>query len=72
MLLCAIVLNLDSSRVDTLVLSSTTPIVDLSVVITDYLFKFSELAVANIDFVEEPIFGVSLDPDSATMNIDGL
>ena len=59
-------------RVDTLLLSSTTPIIDLTVAITDYLFMFSESVVANITFPGEPISGVALDPASATINIDGL
>ena len=52
----------------------TTPIIDLSVAITDYLFEFSESAVANINFMGEPIFGVAfkLDPANALINIDGL
>ena len=54
-----------------MVFNSTTPIIDLSVAITDYLFEFSESVVANIDFVGEPISGVILDPASASISIDG-
>ena len=54
-----------------MVLNSTMPIIDLSVAITDYLPEFSESAVANIDFVGEPISGVTLDPANASINIDG-
>ena len=39
--------------------------------ITDYLFKFSESAVANIVFPGGPIFGVRLEPDFATIAING-
>ena len=68
-----IILNkiLDSLRVD-LTVNSTTPITDLPVAITNYLFEFSESAVANIDFAGEPISGVTLDPANASINIDGL
>ena len=55
-----------------MVLSFTTPIIDLSVAITDYLLEFSESVVANIDFPGEPISGVTLDPANAPVNIDGL
>ena len=54
-----------------MVFNSTTPIIDLSVAITDYLFEISESAVANINFVGEPISGVILDPASASISIDG-
>ena len=50
----------------------TTPIIDLSVAITDYLLEFSESAVANIEFVGEPTSGVTLDPANASININGL
>ena len=49
----------------------TTPIIDLPVAITDYLPEFSESAVAKIDFMGEPISGVTLDPANASINIDG-
>ena len=64
--------NLDSLRVDNLVLNSITTIIDLPVAIIDYLFEFSESAVANIDFVGKSISGVTLDPAYASINIDGL
>ena len=59
-------------RVDRFVLNSTMPTVDFSVAITDYLFEFSESAVAYIAFMGEPISGVTLDPANASINIDGL
>lgn len=65
-------LNIDTLRVDTLLLSSTTPVVDHTVAITDYLSTFSESAVANIAFFGEPIFGVTLEPANASISIDGL
>ena len=52
--------------------NSTTPIIDLSVAIADYLLEFSESVVANIDFVGEPTLGVTLDPANASININGL
>ena len=52
--------------------NSTTRIIDLSVAITDYLPEFSESAVASIDFVGEPISGVTLDPANVSININGL
>jgi hypothetical protein len=58
-------------RIDNLVFNSTTPIVDLSVAITDYLFEFSESAVANINLAELTS-GVTLDPANALIYIDGL
>ena len=64
--------NLDSLRIDDLIVNSTTSIIDLPVAITDYLFEFSESAVANIDFVGEMITGVTLEPANASINIDGL
>ena len=39
--------------------------------ITDYLPEFSESAVAKIDFMGEPISGVTLDPANASINMDG-
>ena len=63
---------LDSLSVDNLVLNSATPIADHPVAITDYLFEFSESAVANIDFTGEPISGVTLDPANASIDINGL
>ena len=50
----------------------TTPIINLPVTITDYLFEFSRSVVANIDFPGELISGVTLDPANASINIDGL
>ena len=55
-----------------MVLNSTTTIIDLPVAITDYLSEFSESAVANINFVGEPITEVTLDPANVSINIDSL
>ena len=55
-----------------MVLDSTTPTIDLLVAITDYLLVFSESAVANINYVGEPIIGITLDPANSSINIDGL
>ena len=55
-----------------MIVNSTTSLIDIPVAITDYLFEFSESAVANIDFAGEPITGVTLDPANASINIDGL
>ena len=64
---------LDSLRINELVFNSTTSTINLpGVAITDYLPEFSESVVANIDFVGEPISGVTLDPANASINIDGL
>ena len=63
---------LDSPRIDNLVFNSTTSTINLpGVAITDYLPEFSGSVVANIDFVGEPISGVTLDPPNALINVDG-
>ena len=63
---------LDSLRVDKLTLNSTTPVLNLSLAVIDYVFEFSESVVANITLVGELIQIVTLDPASAVINIDGL
>ena len=63
---------LDNQRVDKLTFNSTTTAIDLLVAITDYVFEFSESVVANITLCGESIQGVTLDPASAVINIDGL
>ena len=63
--------SLGSLRIKNYVLNSTETVINVSVAITDYLFKFSESAVANIVFPGEPIFGVRLEPDFATIAING-
>ena len=52
--------------------NTATPIIDLSVAIADYLPEFSESVVANIDFLGEPISGVTLHPANASISINGL
>ena len=67
-----IVYTVDSLRVDKLTLNSTTPIIDLLVAVTDYVLEFSESVVANITLPGEPIPRATLEPASASINIDGL
>ena len=62
----------DSLRIDILEFNPTTSIIGIPVAITDYLLEFSGSAVANIDFLEEPISGVTLDPANASISINGL
>ena len=64
-------MTLDSLRVDKLTLNSTTPVINLLVAVTDYVFEFSESVVAIITLYEEPIQRVTLDPASAVINVDG-
>ena len=64
-------MTLDHLRVDKLTLNSTTPVINLLVAVTDYVFEFSESVVATITLYEEPIQRVTLDPASAVINVDG-
>ena len=59
-------------RVDEYRLDSTGTIINLLVAITDYVFEFSESVVANISFPGAPVPRVTLAPESALINIDGL
>ena len=64
--------SLDTLRVDSFVLNPNSTVIEFSLAITDYLFEVSASSVANIAFVGKPVFGVILEPSSATITTNGL